>query len=74
MEVNIKLNIKCLSSHCTAYSTVQTAAEEKKSIKGIDFSCINSVVNVKLATEDTAFVDKGAASTNLNRSLAHITV
>jgi hypothetical protein len=48
--------------------------EEKKSIKGIDFSCISSVENVKLATEDTAFIYKGAARPTLNKSLVHINV
>jgi hypothetical protein len=48
--------------------------EEKNSIKGIEFICINSAENVKMAREDTAFVEKGATSPTLNNSSVHIAV
>jgi hypothetical protein len=46
--------------------------EEKKSMKGLEFSCTNSVANVKLATKDMVFVDKGATSPSLSKSSVHI--
>jgi hypothetical protein len=45
---------------------------EKKSIKDSKFSCTNSVANVKLATEDMVFVDKGATSPSLSKSSVRI--